>query len=121
MTTPSVRALEPPRRARVDSDGVEPITGSAEAPQRDRSGTAHHRENSEEVTARAAVDELIASNPPAAGLASSLDTFPKLVVRNAEQHGDRVAIREKDYGIWQSYTWRQYLAEARLIAFGLAS
>jgi long-chain acyl-CoA synthetase len=73
------------------------------------------------VTAQAAVDELIANNPPAPGLPPSLDTFPKLVVRNAAQHGDRVAIREKDYGIWQAYTWRHYLAEARLIALGLAS
>jgi long-chain acyl-CoA synthetase len=34
---------------------------------------------------------------------------------------DRVAIREKDYGIWQSTTWGEYVARARLIALGLAS
>ena len=34
---------------------------------------------------------------------------------------DKVAIREKDYGIWQSYTWREYLEQARLIALGLAA
>src|SRR2546428_352530 len=34
---------------------------------------------------------------------------------------DRVAIREKDYGIWQSTTWGDYLAQARAIALGLAS
>src|SRR5262245_8615736 len=50
-----------------------------------------------------------------------LDTFPKLVARNAEQWPAKVAIREKVYGIWQSYTWRDYLAEARVIALGLAS
>jgi long-chain acyl-CoA synthetase len=49
------------------------------------------------------------------------DTFPKLVLGNVERFGDKVAIREKDYGIWQSYTWRQYLAESRLIALGLAA
>jgi len=49
------------------------------------------------------------------------DTFPKLVAANAERIPDRVAIREKDYGIWQAHTWREYLAEARLIALGLAS
>ena len=49
------------------------------------------------------------------------DTFPKLVIRNAERFGHRVAIREKDYGIWQSYTWRDYFDQARLIALGLAS
>jgi long-chain acyl-CoA synthetase len=30
-------------------------------------------------------------------------------------------MREKDFGIWQSYTWGDYLAQARLIALGLAS
>ena len=54
-------------------------------------------------------------------LDATLDTFPKLVVDNARRHGDKVAIREKDYGIWQSYTWSDYLAQARLIALGLAS
>src|SRR5438552_4122457 len=27
-------------------------------------------------------------------------------------------MREKDYGIWQSYTWREYFAEARLQELG---
>jgi long-chain acyl-CoA synthetase len=49
------------------------------------------------------------------------DTFPKLVRDNVRRFPDRVAIREKDYGIWQAYTWRDYWAEARLIALGLAS
>jgi long-chain acyl-CoA synthetase len=49
------------------------------------------------------------------------DTFPKLLLRNVERFGDKVAIREKDYGIWQSYSWREYLAQARLIALGLAA
>jgi long-chain acyl-CoA synthetase len=49
------------------------------------------------------------------------DTFPKLVRDNARRLASKVAIREKDYGIWQSYTWSRYLEEARLIALGLAS
>src|SRR3989304_5448846 len=49
------------------------------------------------------------------------DTFPKLVRVNAERIPRKVAIREKDYGIWQSYTWAEYLEQARLIALGLAS
>ena len=73
------------------------------------------------MSTRSTIDERVASFAPAAPLPAALDTFPKLVVRNAEQYGNRVAIREKDFGIWQSYTWRHYLAEARLIALGLAS
>ncbi|MET0852960.1 MAG: AMP-binding protein, partial [Candidatus Rokuibacteriota bacterium] len=49
------------------------------------------------------------------------DTFPKLVADNARRLGDKVAIREKSLGIWQAYSWRQYLAEARSIALGLAA
>jgi long-chain acyl-CoA synthetase len=49
------------------------------------------------------------------------DTFPKLARANAQRMPGRVAIREKDYGIWQSTTWADYLAQARAIALGLAS
>jgi long-chain acyl-CoA synthetase len=49
------------------------------------------------------------------------DTFPKLARANAARMPGRVAIREKDYGIWQSTTWSDYLAQARAIALGLAS
>jgi long-chain acyl-CoA synthetase len=52
---------------------------------------------------------------------SCADTFPKLVRLNAERFPQKIAIREKDYGIWQSYTWRDYFEQARLIALGLAS
>src|SRR5262245_46534798 len=37
------------------------------------------------------------------------DTFPKLLIRNAEIFGTRPAIRHKDLGIWQSWTWAQVL------------
>jgi long-chain acyl-CoA synthetase len=50
-----------------------------------------------------------------------LDTFPRLARANAERFPTKVAIREKDYGIWQSCTWRDYVERARLIASGLAS
>jgi long-chain acyl-CoA synthetase len=49
------------------------------------------------------------------------ETFPRLVRDNARTRPERVAIREKDYGIWQSYTWREYYEQGRLIALGLAS
>ena len=49
------------------------------------------------------------------------DTFPKLIRANAQRFPDKVAIREKDYGIWQSHTWREYYEQGRLMALGLAS
>src|SRR5262249_13563087 len=51
----------------------------------------------------------------------ALDTFPKLPRANAERTPGRVAIREKDLGIWQAYTWRDYYEQARLIGLGLAA
>ena len=48
-------------------------------------------------------------------------TLPGYLVRNARQHAERPAIREKDRGIWQTYTWRQYHDHVRDIALGLAA
>jgi len=37
------------------------------------------------------------------------DTLPRLLLRNYQAYGDsRVALREKDRGIWISHTWKQY-------------
>ncbi len=49
------------------------------------------------------------------------DTFPKLLLRNAERMADGHAIREKDYGIWQTSSWRQVCDEVRALACGLAA
>ena len=49
------------------------------------------------------------------------DTFPKLLVRNAERYGDRTAYREKVFGIWQPTSWAEYLREVREISLGLTS
>ena len=35
------------------------------------------------------------------------------------ERGDRVALREKDFGIWQRVTWNQYLEHVRRFALGL--
>ena len=50
----------------------------------------------------------------------ALRTFPKLLASLAASRGNQTAIREKDFGIWQSWTWREYLTEARSLAGGLA-
>ena len=36
---------------------------------------------------------------------SAPDTFPKLLLEHARLRPDRPANREKDYGIWQSWSW----------------
>ncbi len=56
-----------------------------------------------------------------AGLAEGdADTFPKLLLRNARQWPDRPAIRKKDLGIWQSWTWAEVLKEVQPFAIGLS-
>ena len=48
------------------------------------------------------------------------DTFPKLLLRNAKKFAERPAMREKDLGIWQTWTWADVLDEVRALAIGLA-
>ena len=48
-------------------------------------------------------------------------TLPRLLQRNARDLGHRPAIREKDRGIWQSWTWREYHDQVRELALGLAA
>jgi long-chain acyl-CoA synthetase len=50
----------------------------------------------------------------------SRETIPGLLRENALKHGDRkVAIREKEFGIWQSVTWQGYYENVRDFALGL--
>ena len=51
----------------------------------------------------------------------SLETFPRLLLERAKQTPDKAAIREKDLGIWQSWTWSRVLEEVRVLACGLAA
>lgn len=49
-------------------------------------------------------------------------TFPQILSRHAETFGPhRTALREKAYGIWQSYSWHDYLRYTRQAALGLLS
>jgi long-chain acyl-CoA synthetase len=47
------------------------------------------------------------------------DTFPKLLIANSRAMGRRIAVRHKDLGIWQSWTWEQVLDEVRAFSVGL--
>jgi long-chain acyl-CoA synthetase len=46
-------------------------------------------------------------------------TIPKLFVRKAGECGQRVAMREKEFGVWRPITWAAYLENVRLFALGL--
>ena len=53
---------------------------------------------------------------------SPSDTLPKLLVRNARKFAhEKVALREKEFGLWQSFTWQDYLDHVRYFCLGLVS
>ena len=54
-------------------------------------------------------------------MAERLDTFPRLLLHHARVRGDHPAIREKDLGIWQAWTWSEVAGEVRALACGLAA
>jgi long-chain acyl-CoA synthetase len=47
------------------------------------------------------------------------DTFPRLLIQHARVRPHSTAIREKDLGIWQGWSWSQLLQEVREVAAGL--
>ncbi len=48
-------------------------------------------------------------------------TLPQMLAHNAVAHRSRVAIRQKDFGVWRPYTWAQYHRRARDVGAGLAA
>ncbi|MFP7674186.1 AMP-binding protein [Marivita sp. S0852] len=51
--------------------------------------------------------------------AEGLRSVPALLARNAAQLGNSPAYREKEYGIWQSWTWSETAQEIEALALGL--
>ncbi|PVE24129.1 long-chain fatty acid--CoA ligase [Microvirga sp. KLBC 81] len=48
-------------------------------------------------------------------------TLPQLLRDNAQRMPDRIALRQKDFGIWQPITWADYYNRARHFGLGLVS
>ncbi|MCC5964639.1 MAG: AMP-binding protein [Natronohydrobacter sp.] len=47
-----------------------------------------------------------------------LCSIPALLARNAKRYGMQAAYREKEFGIWQAWTWAETHAEVRAMALG---
>jgi len=47
------------------------------------------------------------------------DTIVKLFWHRVQQLGGKVAMREKNFGVWESFTWTDYGAKARDVGLGL--
>ncbi len=50
---------------------------------------------------------------------TQFESIPRLLERNAKAFGTRFAYREKEYGIWQSWTWAETAEEIEALALGL--
>ncbi len=48
----------------------------------------------------------------------AMHSIPALLARNAQQLSNLTAYREKEFGIWQSWTWKEVEAEVRALALG---
>jgi len=47
-------------------------------------------------------------------------TLPQMLAVHARRYGrGKIALREKEYGIWQEVTWEEYAARVRAVALGL--
>lgn len=58
-------------------------------------------------------------NAKSAAGETTYDTVPKLLLRNVERHGSLAAMREKAFGIWQTWTWSEVFEEVRALSIGL--
>jgi long-chain acyl-CoA synthetase len=52
---------------------------------------------------------------------AATNTLPKLLARNADEHPRQPGMREKDRGIWKTYSWHDCQAHVRAFALGLAA
>ena len=50
---------------------------------------------------------------------AGLDSIPKLLARNVAKFGSKTAYREKEFGIWQSWSWAETAEEIKALALGL--
>ena len=48
-------------------------------------------------------------------------TFPRLMMQHAAQRPEAPALREKEYGIWQTWSWARAAEDVKLMSCGLAA
>ncbi|MFU8817160.1 MAG: AMP-dependent synthetase/ligase [Pseudomonadales bacterium] len=69
-----------------------------------------------------AAANLAAANPAAADqVIDGCATVSQLFWKRVTERGDKLALREKDFGIWNEYTWADWGEQARLVGLGLKS
>ncbi|MCX5914274.1 MAG: AMP-binding protein, partial [Deltaproteobacteria bacterium] len=61
------------------------------------------------------------AGPPSPSASRDAGSIIAMLARNAAQWPNRLAMREKDLGIWEEYTWADYLHEVLSFAAGMES
>ena len=46
-------------------------------------------------------------------------SLPEILLEHVEEHGDDIALRWKQYGVWQEFTWEEYYDRVKWFALGL--
>jgi len=54
-----------------------------------------------------------------AGRVAQADTYPKMLRLNAREHGNAIALREKDFGLWRVFSWNDYQNRVRDFTLGM--
>ncbi len=67
----------------------------------------------------AAKDMAIAESSADSVLVDGCATVSQLFWKRVTENGDKLALREKDFGIWNEYTWADYGDAARKVGLGL--
>ncbi len=50
------------------------------------------------------------------------ETFPQLLLERAKEYGNKkIALREKEFGIWQPVSWQEYMEHVKYFCLGLTS
>ncbi len=70
------------------------------------------------------INHIVGEEKPPKGYLEDIDientTFPKLLLRAKKKFGhNKVALREKEFGIWQTFTWEDYYNHVKYFALGL--
>jgi len=62
-----------------------------------------------------------ATGPGRGATVHGADTLPRLFRHVVRERGERVAMREKDLGIWRGISWLEYGARAKQVGLGLVA
>jgi non-ribosomal peptide synthetase component F len=100
----------------VDGIGETPVSEDPEIVVATTTWRQSEAQNSVQLgTGRQARDPQPSRRPPVQ------TTFPRLMLEHAKTRPDAPALREKEYGIWQTLTWSALAALVRAIACGMAA